>query len=550
MSRVIARRLRPALLGAAAAGLVATTSALGGSGVGATFDLGETNTVNAQSVLTGDAGSAAELKVEQTGPGPALALAVNSSSPPFKVNSNRKVPSLNADLLDGLDTSNLWQLGGNSVASTAQLGTTTNQAVELKVNGQRILRLEPRGPGNVIGGSPLNKVTSNADEATVFGGGPIDFSSNQVTDEAGTVSGGEHNQAGDAAGTGFDQRFATVAGGSTNTASGDSSAVGGGFANKASGTYSTVPGGLGNVAGGSNSFAAGSEAHALHNGSFVWEDFTVTTSDIFASTAPNQFLIRARGGVGVGTNSPLTQLHVVKAVNATATPPNHVAVIENSSTGNSGDVLGLKIGYTAAPTSGNNFITFFKGNNSSVGSIEGNNGGGVVLAGPGSDYAEWLPKLHSGERLLPGDVVGVFAGRISKATRGAAQLMVVSSGPIVAGNDPGAAGRARYAQVAFVGQVPVRVRGPVRAGDLVVASGRGDGTALAVPEEGASSVQLGRVVGHAWASVGGSGVHSVRVAVGTGLGPTVQALSRQNRSLQARVAVLEREMGRLIAERR
>src|SRR5207249_2453898 len=60
------------------------------------------------------------------------------------------------------------------------------------------------------------------------------------------------------------------------------------------------------------------QAKALHNGAFVWADPTGTD---FASTAANQFLIRASGGVGIGTNNPHTALEVAGTVNATAFNP-------------------------------------------------------------------------------------------------------------------------------------------------------------------------------------------------------------------------------------
>jgi len=56
----------------------------------------------------------------------------------------------------------------------------------------------------------------------------------------------------------------------------------------------TVPGGEHNDATGDYSFAAGYRAKANHDGSFVWADST--TFD-FASNGPDQFLVRASGGV-------------------------------------------------------------------------------------------------------------------------------------------------------------------------------------------------------------------------------------------------------------
>jgi hypothetical protein len=101
--------------------------------------------------------------------------------------------------------------------------------------------------------------------------------------------------------------FSTVSGGRFNTASNNDSTIGGGAANTASGTRSTVPGGQFNTAQGDYSFAAGRRAQANHNGTFVWAD---STNEDFASTGRNQFLIRAAGGVGIGTNRPTERLHV------------------------------------------------------------------------------------------------------------------------------------------------------------------------------------------------------------------------------------------------
>ena len=55
-------------------------------------------------------------------------------------------------------------------------------------------------------------------------------------------------------------------------------------------------------------FAAGFRAKALHAGTFVWAD---ATWEDFASTGDNQFLIRASGGVGIGTNNPRRLLHLM-----------------------------------------------------------------------------------------------------------------------------------------------------------------------------------------------------------------------------------------------
>jgi hypothetical protein len=80
--------------------------------------------------------------------------------------------------------------------------------------------------------------------------------------------------------------------------------VGGGSSNTANGIYSTVSGGGNNIASGEYSYAAGYYAQVLHEGSFVWGDFS--TSDYITSTANNQTTFRASGGVRFFTNPTLT----------------------------------------------------------------------------------------------------------------------------------------------------------------------------------------------------------------------------------------------------
>ena len=171
-----------------------------------------------------------------------------------------------------------------------------------------------------IGGGRNN--AASATDATIAGGGG--GAGNRATDDYGAVGGGTNNQAGDNAGTTADRAYATVAGGFGNTAGGQSSTVGGGVgnvisnsgtsatigggnSNAASGAHATVPGGNSNSAAGTYSFAAGRRAKANHAGAFVWGD---QTDADFASTAVDQFLIRATGGVGIGTASPSEKLEV------------------------------------------------------------------------------------------------------------------------------------------------------------------------------------------------------------------------------------------------
>jgi hypothetical protein len=101
--------------------------------------------------------------------------------------------------------------------------------------------------------------------------------------------------------------FSAICAGAQNRTEGEASFIGAGFTNRADGFCATIPGGHLNRANGSLSFAAGFRAKADHKGSFVWADSTAAD---FATTAINQFLIRASGGVGIGTNAPARMLQV------------------------------------------------------------------------------------------------------------------------------------------------------------------------------------------------------------------------------------------------
>src|SRR4051794_27192435 len=66
-----------------------------------------------------------------------------------------------------------WHLIGNfgTLPGTHFLGTTDSQALELKVNAERALRLEPneRGNANILGGSPLNQIGTGSHASVITG---------------------------------------------------------------------------------------------------------------------------------------------------------------------------------------------------------------------------------------------------------------------------------------------------------------------------------------------------------------------------------------------
>jgi hypothetical protein len=144
--------------------------------------------------------------------------------------------------------------GVDGVTGDYWLGTTVDQALDLRVNGARALRLEPNATSpNVIGGYSGNSATSGVYGATVGGGGESG-NINEVTANHATVGGGVGNTAGGAA--------STVGGGEGNTASGWDSTVSGGASNAASNMRATVGGGINNTAGGDFATVGGGAANS------------------------------------------------------------------------------------------------------------------------------------------------------------------------------------------------------------------------------------------------------------------------------------------------
>ena len=163
--------------------------------------------------------------------------------------------------------------------------------------------------GAAVGSGTGNTVTNGA-HFSFIGGGYQNLSGA----DNGIVGGGQQNAnlgpwgfVGGGAGNTNYGSYGVICGGGLNAANGIYAMIGAGYGNLVSGTYSVVPGGLGNTASGDGSFAAGEHAQALHQGAFVWSD---SQTGPFASTGQDQFLIRATGGVGIGTAAPVAPLHV------------------------------------------------------------------------------------------------------------------------------------------------------------------------------------------------------------------------------------------------
>ena len=179
------------------------------------------------------------------------------------------------------------------------------------ISGGVLNRIGIVSPHAFIGGGSENVILPAADNSVIAGG-----ANNLIETNAGHsfIGGGLGNQIQDSS------DYAAIPGGDGNfiQIGADFSTIGGGRINRigAAAVYATVPGGYFNEANGQYSFAAGRQAKAEHNGSFVWAD---SIGADFASTGINQFLIRAAGGVGINVANPEAPLHAFGAVDATLT---------------------------------------------------------------------------------------------------------------------------------------------------------------------------------------------------------------------------------------
>ena len=214
---------------------------------------------------------------------------------------------------DNVGSANAFVQGGNAFGATAILGTTDGNAIDVQVNGNRVMRYEPNvSSPNIVGGHSNNAVGTFSGHTVAGGGGagstcldpltgtPTRTCGNSATGSFGTVGGGYSNVASGS--------LSIVAGGHANTASGPAySAVAGGSFNTASGAAAFVAGGSSNIASGAYSLAGGygavtqttSGATTIHDGTFVWAD---SLGYYFGTVATNEFAARSTGGFRFITN--------------------------------------------------------------------------------------------------------------------------------------------------------------------------------------------------------------------------------------------------------
>lgn len=164
---------------------------------------------------------------------------------------------------------------------------------------------------------------------------------------------------------------------------------------------------------------------------------------------------------------------------------------------------------------------------------------GVNYKSGGADYAEYLLRDTSSRDMQPTEIVGVRGGIVSLETENADHIMVVSSNPIVLGNLPPEGLESLYEKIAFMGQVPVQVAGPVSVGDYILPSGNNDGMGIAVSPDDMKFGDYPRIVGVSWETAEDRLFNIVNVAIGINTEDMSQRVDLLNRQVDNIMDFLE-----------
>jgi len=123
--------------------------------------------------------------------------------------------------------------------------------------------------------------------------------------------------------------------------------------------------------------------------------------------------------------------------------------------------------------------------------------------------------------------------------------MVVTGHPSILGNmPPGRENAPEYEKIAFIGQIPVNVVGPVEAGDYIIPSQDGDGFGVAVRTSDLGLAGLEHIVGRAWESNPDPGRKKVLIEVGLDHSAATASLFRKQ---QAEIDSLREIVQKLVA---
>jgi trimeric autotransporter adhesin len=241
------------------------------------------------------------------------AVTFNNTGNSFSGNGSG-LTGVNAATLNGLGAGNFWQTTGNAGTTPGAnfLGTSDNQPLELRVNGQRALQLLPDLTTNdapdIVGGSSSNGLSGSLVGTTISGGawntiGPVSpFSTNNpygdfsvyptLSASYSTIAGGFLNQ------VQADATFSTIAGGAINTIQNGNveSTIGGGFGNLilTNASWSIIAGGTHHRISSVNGFIGGGWMNTIQTNS----GYSVVVGGSFNGVLGNASSAFIGGGYG------------------------------------------------------------------------------------------------------------------------------------------------------------------------------------------------------------------------------------------------------------
>lgn len=139
------------------------------------FKLGRINAVNAMTQLVGTT-DFVMLKVDNNGTGSALGLEVEPGEPPMRVNSAKKVPNLNADKLDGLESARLAGTGDSAYRGGSSVcgfgGAPFTSTLPVSVDKESLLfttaRAGVQANGNANSSTLMNVDLRNAENTSTL----------------------------------------------------------------------------------------------------------------------------------------------------------------------------------------------------------------------------------------------------------------------------------------------------------------------------------------------------------------------------------------------
>ena len=167
---------------------------------------------------------------------------------------------------------------------------------------------------------------------------------------------------------------------------------------------------------------------------------------------------------------------------------------------------------------------------------------GVTYSSGSADYAEWLERLVASEQINSGDVIGIYNGKITKLiTEDVQRVLVVSTNPAILGNAPAEKDKKEYEKVAFLGQVPVKVKGEVISGDYLIPSGDNLGYAIGIAKDEIKPNQYKYIIGIAWSSSVVNEYDYVKMAIGLNSNDLADLVSNQ----QNKIIALEKRIERI-----